>query len=103
MNFDGLTDSVTNLVGNMILLVVLLLGVTREHIKSGPPQLAEQPPAPVTHAGPRTLDALLLQIQALRVEISNVDREIREFEESRILPLRDRAQALLDKAGANRD
>ena len=43
LNFDGLTDVVTNLVGALILLVILLFGLTTEaRVWRGPPAVQEE-------------------------------------------------------------
>lgn len=83
LNFDGLTDAVTNLTGAMILLVVLLLGITREaqpESEGGPPP---QPVVEVVPIDPLMQQAKLLkaQIQAIEAQIETIEREIPALED----------------------
>ena len=93
VNFDGLTDVVTNLAGTLILLVVLLLGLTTE----ARPRLPAGGPAGEKTARP--IEPLLRQIQVVELEIQSVDGQIRLIEqgvgelESRVESLRDEAPA----------
>lgn len=75
-NFDGLTDSVTNLVGGLILLVVMVIGATQPKT-SGVDHL----PAPDNVVGEeQRMDPLLDQISALRTDADNVEQEILRIE-----------------------
>ena len=96
LNFDGLTDAVTNLVGALILLVLLLVGVTREYVIFAQPT-APPPPAPNMDEpleGPKTLDELHRQVAVLRAAIIQADQEITELEQ-KMPDLRDRAEILI--------
>lgn len=89
LNFDGLTDSVTNLAGSLILLVLLVLAIT------APPT----PGAMVSQKPERrdrsieTLQRELLQIEAslrstsakiqqLDTEVSELERQVEELEKA---------------------
>ena len=72
-NFDSLTDTVTNLTGALILIVVLVLGLTRQTPFSGPQGTAGKPIAP-----------LLQEVEQLNDRIIAVDAEIGALE--KLLP-----------------
>lgn len=101
MNFDGLTDSVTNLVGNLILIVVLMLGLTKEVTRTEPPQaVSVSAPAslpPPIRTGTRRVEHLLLQAETLKAAIAQVDRDLGELEKQ-VPELQGRAEAVLKKA-----
>ena len=78
LNFDGLTDSVTNLVGALVLIVVLLIGVTREAIYSAP--TAAEVPAEEAAEGPKSVEELFTQVEILREQIRRTDLGIRKNE-----------------------
>jgi len=89
LNFDGLTDAVTNLTGTLILLVVLMLGITRAVTKEGSGG----------YRGGKPVDPLLQQVTALEMQINAIDEEISRLQ--RDLPVwQRRARELLDKSGA---
>jgi len=75
LNFDGLTDAVTNLTGTLILLVVLLFGITTEtrpeRATGGRPVAEDLEPI-----GP-----LLEQVEVLKLQIEMVDRQIHRLEQ----------------------
>lgn len=77
LNFDGLTDAVTNLTGTLILLVVLIFGITSEATVPEPPP---PPPSPETHEG-KPIGPLLQKIDRLKLEIQQVDREIQALQD----------------------
>lgn len=79
LNFDSLTDTVTNLAGALILLVVLILGITGQGEAS------------------RT-EPLLEQLEQLRVEIQSVDQETRQIEDA-LRVLQQRLDRVADQAG----
>ena len=70
LNFDGLTDSVTNLVGALILIVLLMIGVTTSSAPSAP--APAQRPAPV---GSESAEQLLMKIEYIRAQIRAVRNE----------------------------
>lgn len=92
LNFDGLTDAVTNLVGALILLVVLVIAVT------GPKQLGveELPPPENTAGESRAIDQLLARMQQLRVHLTEVERDITTLE-ARVPDLESEIAALAAK------
>lgn len=86
MNLDSLTDTVTNLAGALVLLVILVLGLTR----SG----ALRPPAAGgAERSERSIERLVEQVNRMRLEIKLVDQQVRSVEEE--LPkLRERVKEL---------
>lgn len=76
LNFDGLTDSVTNLVGSLILLVGLVIAVTT------PKSIGERtPPPPDNRAGEeQPIDGLLETIRQLRAELDQIEQEVQRVE-----------------------
>jgi len=75
INFDGLTDSVTNLAGALILLVVLLLGVTTNAVQTTP-----SPPPVAPGVGTGSLDGLLEQVVVMRAELRSAGAQLDEVE-----------------------
>jgi len=75
-NFDSLTDTVTNLSGTLILLVVLVLGLTRDVIPrtSGPVGRDGGPPKG------KSIEPILRQVEEVRLKIRGVDQQIRQLE-----------------------
>jgi len=78
LNFDGLTDAVTNLTGTLILLVVLIFGITTEARTPAPPP--PPPPAPRTRQGKPILP-LLQKIEILKLQIEQTDKQIRTLKD----------------------
>ena len=76
LNFDGLTDSVTNLVGSLILLVVLVVAVTGPKVAG----IEELPPPDNEPGAEQEVDLLLEQIRVLKLEVQTVDRDIQGME-----------------------
>jgi len=74
-NFDSLTDTITNLTGALILIVVLVLGLTRQMSTSGSPGSGE----PLS--GGKPIAPLLQEVEQLDLQIIAVDDEIRALEE----------------------
>jgi len=101
MNFDGLTDSITNLVGNLILIVILMYGVTSEITLTEPPQVAVAPGPrqlpPPNATGSKQVGDLLLELESLKAAIAEVDRDMSDLE-ARVPELQSRAEAVLRKA-----
>jgi TolA-binding protein len=79
LNFDGLTDAVTNLTGTLILLVVLIFGITTQARNPAPSLVPPQPPAPKTPEG-KPIGPLVEDVEALRMQIQRVDGQIRRLE-----------------------
>lgn len=93
LNFDGLTDSVTNLVGSLILLVVLVVGLTSEvRPKELPKAASEEVKAE------RSIASLIEQVEILSQQIRSVDQEVRTIE-GRMPDHQQRIQTLLGKVG----
>lgn len=92
MNFDGLADSVTNLVGALILVVILVIGVTGDAVSQPPP---EKSPSS-RNGGDRSLKSLQNKLAALRVHLHDVEQETGKLNE-RLNSLRDEADELFDK------
>lgn len=95
LNFDGLTDSVTNLVGALILLVVLIIGVTREAVS----QQKEQP-KPKTgqrNAGQKSIKPLQDRVNQMKSQLRDVDNDI-EQQKRELRTLREAVDELLKKA-----
>lgn len=69
MNFDGLADSVTNLVGALILVVILVIGVTEEAVSQSSPSMKSRP------AGQRDIGTLQQQLTSLRAQLENVSKD----------------------------
>jgi hypothetical protein len=94
LNFDSLTDTITNLAGALILVVMLVLGMTRQ---TPPAATPGGPPAAPEVKKPKPLAPLLEEIQGLNLRIQQVDAEIHQLEQG--LPaLRDRVEQLKAKA-----
>lgn len=93
LNFDGLADSVTNLVGALILLVVMIIGVSKDAVMH-----ADPPPAapPGKEAGDRPLLPLKQRIALLESEISHVDASIEQLK-GRLAPLKQDVEQLLEQ------
>ncbi len=90
--FDSMTDLITNLAGGLILLVLLLLGVTRE-IRSAPADPDER-----NGADPKSLAPLRTRINLLRSEIAAVEQNLKNLE-AKLPQLRRQVQELIDRAG----
>jgi len=95
LNFDGLTDSITNLVGALIILVVLLVAITRP-ASDNRPSPGETRASDVTDSqGEKTAEEMLRQVQTLRQQIQSADREIAAMER-RLREAQTRSQSLFD-------
>jgi len=90
LNFDGLTDAVTNLAGSLVLLVVLIFAISREQ-----PLRPDQQPERFEHQGygEKTVKALLARINDLKAQIKREEEQISRLEsaieslEEEIMPL----------------
>jgi hypothetical protein len=76
-NFDSLTDTITNLSGTLILIVVLVLGLTRAVTREVVPP---PPPGPPGQAGGKPIAPLLRQVEQLKLQIRAVDQEVGSLE-----------------------
>jgi hypothetical protein len=94
-NFDSLTDTVTNLSGTLILIVVLVLCLTREML---PPR--HDDPAPPGVAGGKPIAPLLTKVEQIKSQIRSVDQDVRKLE-ARVPELQRRLQELQNKARRN--
>lgn len=101
LNFDSLTDLVTNLAGGFILLVLLLMGVTRPASSQNE---APSPPPPPKESNQGDLEQksmapLLARVNQLKAQVRGVDQEIDKVKAD--LPaLKDEVEALIRKAEA---
>jgi len=77
-NFDSLTDTVTNLTGALILIVVLALGLTGHAPTAG----SLGPDGQLS--GGKPIAPLLQQVEQLKLQIIAVDAELRALE--KLLP-----------------
>ncbi len=94
MNFDGLTDAVTNLVGALILLVMLCMGITREAFAQ---DRDPRPPNPGPGSGEKPTADLQRRINLLRAEIARVEEDVKRLE-GVVPPLQKQVNELLEKA-----
>ena len=76
-NFDSLTDTITNLSGTLILIVVLVLGLTRAVTRKVVPP---PPPQPPKQASGKPIAPLLRQVEQLKLQIRTVDKEVGNLE-----------------------
>ena len=76
-NFDGLTDAVTNLVGTLILLVVLILGITTQGQPRNRPD-----DSPTQETETLSIEPLVRRIEMIRLEIRQVDSQTRQIEQA---------------------
>jgi hypothetical protein len=77
VNFDSLTDVVTNLVGGLILLIIVVIGATTPRI-SGVRTL----PPPDNKAGAEhPIDQLLDRIRAMQDEVQLIEQDIVQVED----------------------
>jgi hypothetical protein len=99
LNFDGLTDALTNLVGTLILFVFLLMAVTREKTAVRPP--APPPvflPADAPAHARRSVD-LLEEVAQLQAELQGMEAQTAAVENdidmlrTRVAELARRAQS----------
>lgn len=79
MNFDGLTDAVTNLVGALVLLVVLLIGIT-ERASYRPPTVAAGAAAEGDQTDETQLEDLFRRTEILREQVAQANRRIDRYE-----------------------
>ncbi len=97
MNFDGLADSVTNLVGALILVLVLVIGITDEAGSQPPPPPPGIDVPPVEpFRGDRPLAALESRVANLRIRLQTSDKDVTHLR-SRFGELQEQAKELLDQ------
>jgi hypothetical protein len=94
--FDSMTDFITNLAGGLILLVLLLLGVTRE----SPAQTQPLPPTPSGQEGmgEKPISPLEVRVTMLRSQILRIEKDIGVLA-GQLPQLRQEVEELLKKAG----
>lgn len=96
MNFDGLTDSVTNLTGTLILVALLLIGMTTSYVRpAAKPKAAA--PNEAEEAASRPMGELLARLQTLQGQLASSDAEIKQMEQ-RLEELQDRYTELTNRA-----
>ena len=77
LNFDGLTDSITNLVGALIVLVLILLGIMNS------PRLLDVPSDKASGdaaAEAESVDDLLQEMQLLQARLAVIDSQMNSVE-----------------------
>ena len=94
LNFDGLADTVTNLVGALILLLVLIIGITSEAASQGEP--AKPEPPPTQDAGDRSIASLQQRIALLQTQLREVDRDVSQAK-TRLAEAQDEVEQLIEK------
>ena len=93
LNFDSLTDTITNLCGGLILLVVLVAGVSRSK-QSGVTAL----PPPENKVGAESpMDELIDQIQIMQAEAQQIHHDVQRVE-SELPQLEDEIEQLRRKS-----
>ena len=81
INFDGLTDAVTNLVGALILLIVLILALTKSAGNTSAGSATRWDTfAPAMESGPVPLQPLLRQIVLLQQNIAITNQQMTDLE-----------------------
>jgi len=91
LNFDGLTDSLTNLVGTLILFVFLMFVVTRENSLPGAASGFHD-----RAGGTHSIQQLLQRAAQLQAELQVIDQQI-EQQAAALPPIRHRIEELLNK------
>jgi TolA-binding protein len=76
LNFDSLTDVVTNLVGGLILLIIMVIGATQPAAIG----LTYLPPPENKPGGDRSMDRLLEEIRSSQQTLEQVNQDIRRVE-----------------------
>jgi peptidoglycan hydrolase CwlO-like protein len=77
VNFDSLNDVVTNLVGGLILLIVVVIGATTARIGG-----ARTPSRSESRAGEeQPIDQLLERIRVMQEAVQSVEQDILEVQE----------------------
>jgi hypothetical protein len=94
LNFDGLTDSLTNLVGTLILFVFLLFVLTRESALPGVASGFDN-----RAGGNRSATDLLQEITRLQALLKSLESQVAQ-QESDLPQLRQRLDTLLAKRGS---
>src|SRR5437868_668991 len=96
LNFDGLTDSLTNLVGTLILFVFLLFALTREIKPEVAPQVV--PKLAWTEVGKKRPTAdLIRELASMQGELAALDGLVKQ-QESQAASLRERIDDLSRRA-----
>jgi hypothetical protein len=108
LNFDGLTDTVTNLAAGLVLVNVLMLGIFQNPKKTARqvnpnqrPQVGvvieESQRRAENEAGPKPIHPLLREVETLRQMIAGIDRDI-TLQEAQVVELRRQAEDVLKQA-----
>lgn len=96
LSFDGLADSVTNLVGALILLVLLIIGVTREAVSQTPEPPPQTGDGEADADGNVSLSPLTNRAEFLRSQLRTVEQEISDLDGS-LEQLRGEVDELLER------
>jgi hypothetical protein len=76
LNFDSLTDTITNLCGGLILLVMLVVGGSHPKLEGQD----DLPPPEQKVGGDSHIDQLLRQMQAISAQLDQVQQETQRAE-----------------------
>ena len=95
--FDSMTDLITNLAGGLILLVLLLMGVTRDAAKKQEPKPKELTGAELQKEVEKSSRPLQDRMAQVQIEIASADREVNAFEK-RLPQLQQEIDELVKKA-----
>lgn len=94
--FDSMTDLITNLAGGLVLIVLLLLGITRD----APPPVPEKP-KPVAKVGTKTEEKSIRPLQdrlnQLRIELDAANKDMQVMD-NKIPELRREVDELLKQS-----
>jgi hypothetical protein len=93
LTFDSLTDVITNLVGGLIMLIVLVVGATQAK-SGGVPYL---PSADNKVGGEQPMDQLLNKIHAMSEEVQQLEKALADSE-ARLPKIAEEIQELKQKA-----
>ncbi len=103
LNFDGLTDSVTNLVGALILLIVLLIGITRQAVLAPlPGTVPDSAGAEQSADAEETLSQFLKQVELIRTQTMQFRHQCSLIEEE-LLTLNTTADQILNPPTATNE
>jgi predicted ATP-grasp superfamily ATP-dependent carboligase len=97
LNFDSLTDTITNLCGGLILIVVLVVTISHPK-KSGTPNL---PPPDNKLGAESAIDKLLDRIQTMSVDAQQVQQQIQGVE-ARLPEIEEQIEQLKQQAMAKK-
>jgi hypothetical protein len=74
LNFDSLTDTITNLAGALILVVVLVLGMSRDA------PVDPRPPPEPTQEGEKLMGPLVVRLERARSQMRKLEADVGTLE-----------------------